>query len=121
MSEEDENLRAFPRVLAPDPLKGVTEYAVKARPMSMFDELAREAEKRYEPGVGPWGKTEDLDQVDLVHLERCVEPMGIYSDMRGLMSGMVDRLVEEVRRARGWPTPPRVEPNFCYVESEDER
>jgi hypothetical protein len=78
---------------------------------STYELLARQGDERYEPGKGPWAKDEELDQVDLVRLEELAARYGILSDERGLLSGCVERLVEEVRRARGWPTPPHGEEN----------
>lgn len=74
-------------------------------------DLREEAHKRYPPGKGPYSKEEDLDQVDLAWLENFSEHYGMYSDERGLMSGAILRLTEEVRRAREWPQPRRDEWN----------
>lgn len=63
------------------------------------------ATKRWEPGKGPWSKIEDLDQVDLVHLERFADAYQFDSSDKGLLSGCLKRLCEEVRAAREWPTP----------------
>lgn len=74
--------------------------------MAMWKELLAEAKERYEPGKGPWSKKEPLDQVDLVFLEHLTHQYAIYSDPKGLLSGCLRRTIEEVRAARGWPTPP---------------
>lgn len=70
-----------------------------------YEALGQEARRRYKPGVGAWSKEADLDQVDLVQLETIAARNSMYSDMKGALAGCVDRLVEEVRRAKGWPTP----------------
>jgi len=85
----------------------LTEFASKALPMSPRGELVRAAHKRYEPGTGPWQKEEMLDQIDLVHLEEMIEPVP---------GPIIKRLVEEVRRARNWPTPPDVQIVYEHVE-----
>lgn len=75
------------------------------------DDLRKEARKRYPPGRGPYSKESDLDQVDLAWLENLASHYAIYSDPKGMLSGCVTRLTEEVRRARGWPQPKRDEWN----------
>jgi hypothetical protein len=75
--------------------------------MSTHDTLAEQGRQRYEPGKGPWSKEADLDQVDLVHFEQLAASYEIFSDLRGLLSGCVARLVREVRQARGWPNADR--------------
>ena len=97
-----------------------TEYASKGRPMSTYGDLVAEARERYEPGKGPWSKEEVLDQVDLVYLEDFADHYRFHSDDRGLLSGCLRRLVEELRTARSWPTPPKIEPDFKYVEGEED-
>jgi hypothetical protein len=79
-----------------------------------YDELLREARERYEPGKGPWSKEDDLDQVDLVKFEEMSLQYAMLSDERGLLSGCVRRLVDEVRRARNYPTTPV----YVYKESD---
>lgn len=98
----------------------LTEYASKARPMSTYECLLEESKKRYEPGTGPWSKKPgDLDQIDLIYLEDLAEGYKVLSCERGLMSGCIESLVAEVRQARDWPTPPRIEPAFEYVDNSE--
>ena len=68
-------------------------------------ELEKLARRRWEPGKGPWSKVEDLDQVDLVHLERIAGAYAVDSSDKGLLASCLKRLCEEVRAAREWPTP----------------
>lgn len=77
---------------------------MKATAVTRSD-LEAEADRRYEPGKGPWSKLEDLDQVDLAHFERLARGLSFHSDMRGLLAGCLERLVHEVRRANGWTEP----------------
>lgn len=98
----------------------LSRYITAVQPMSTYAELARQARERYEPGTGPWTKGDDLDQVDLVHLEEAARSVSIYSDMRGLLAGCVERLLVELRVARGWPTPPKIEPNFTYEKKDED-
>ena len=72
-------------------------------------DLRKVAQNRYPPGRGPYGKEEDFDQVDLAWLENFASHYSVYSDAKGLMSGAILRLTEEVRRARGWSQPPKDE------------
>jgi hypothetical protein len=105
--------------VTPMPVPGLADWVVKARPMSTYDELLREArEQRYRPGTGPWSKEEDLDQVDLVDFEEMIKNYRVLSDTRGLLSCCVRRLVEEVRRAKKYPTPPEITPVYEYKKSE---
>lgn len=80
-------------------------------------QLAQEALARYEPGTGPWSKEGPLDQVDLVFLEEMTHLYSHFSDPRGLLSGCVNRLVDEVRHARGWEPPPDVAPGSTLPEA----
>ena len=73
---------------------------------STYKRLTQQASERYSAGTGPWSKTEDLDQVDLITFENLASGYAFHSDGRGLLSGSIERLIEEVRRARGWTTPP---------------
>ena len=95
----------------------LAEYATRAYPMSLRSALVEEAKRRYEPGTGPWSKeVGELDQVDLVFFEEMVKPYMIYSDPKGLMSGVIELLVREIRQARGWPTPPDDHPYRTFEE-----
>jgi len=74
--------------------------------MSLRQNLLREAQARWTAGKGPWSKDPgELDQVDLVYLEDLADSLVFYSDERGLLSGCIQTLVDEVRNARGWPKP----------------
>jgi len=95
----------------------LTEYASKGRPMDRYGMLLEEAKERYKPGTGPWSKEPGkMDQVDLVYLENMAEAYKVDSSPKGLLAGCIEVLVAEVRKARGWPTPPRIEPSFTYVD-----
>jgi hypothetical protein len=89
-------------------------------PMSSFGELFKEGEKRYTgAGVGPWQKTEKLDQIDLVFCDNMAEFLTTAKDLSPdlvTLGQCVERLVREIRADRGWPTPPKIEPNFTYTE-----
>lgn len=100
-------------------MQSLTEYASKAQPMSTMDNLREQADERWEPGTGPWSKKDDLDQVDLVKFQMVAEGYELHSDPRGMMAGCIERLVEEVRRVRSWPTPPDVGTSYEYVEPKD--
>ena len=96
----------------------LTEYASKAMPMSTHEQLLKEAEERYTGGgVGPWQEPEMLDQIDLVFCDNMAQfianQTGLAPDLVTL-GQCVGRLVKEVRAARSWPTPLKIEPNFKY-------
>jgi len=101
----------------------LTEYASMARPMSTHMELLKEAEERYTGGgVGPWQKGEMLDQIDLVFCDNMAEFLASANNLNPdyrVLGQCVERLVKEIRDARSWPTPPKIEPNFKYVKAED--
>jgi hypothetical protein len=101
-------------------MAGAREYATQAMPMSTFGDLLKEGETRYTgAGNGPWQKTEKLDQIDLVFCDNMAEFLtnssGLSPDSTTL-GHCVARLVKELRAERGWPTPPKVEPNFKYAD-----
>ncbi len=81
------------------------EYVSKPRPTISYDNLVIESRKRYEPGTGPWSRETRLDQVDLVYLQSMAVRYLHRSDELGIMSGCIERLVDEVRAVRSWPTP----------------
>lgn len=90
-------------------MAGARQFAVNAMPMSTFGDLLEKGRQRYLNGNGSWEKKEPLDQIDLVYMEAMEEPVP---------SRVIARLVQELRTERSWPTPPKVEPNFTYVDKE---
>ena len=85
------------------------QFAVNAMPMSTLGDLLEKGRQRYLNSNGSWEKKEPLDQIDLVYMEAMEEPVP---------SRVIARLVQELRAERSWPTPPKVEPNFTYVDKE---
>jgi len=87
------------------PLQAIHACQEHAKQVDLYGKLLATANLRYEAGTGPWGKDADLDQADLAFLETMAQSYSTLSDERGLLSGVVARLIDEVRRARTWPTP----------------
>jgi len=101
----------------------LTEWMRMASPMMSHEELLAKAEERYTGGgVGPWQKTEMLDQKDLVFCDNMAQfianQTGLAPDIVTL-GQCVGRLVKEIRDARSWPTPSSHKPNFKYVKADD--
>ena len=90
-------------------MAGARQFAVNAMPMSTLGDLLEKGRQRYLNSNGSWEKKEPLDQIDLVYMEAMEEPVP---------SRVIARLVQELRAERSWPTPPKVEPNFTYVDKE---
>lgn len=66
----------------------------------LSENLLKKAQQRYTPGTGPWTKEENLDEVDLAYIEHIADCYSIYSDEKGMMSGIIQRLLEEIKRAK---------------------
>jgi hypothetical protein len=82
-------------------------WVADASPLSTYEKLVERAWMRYGTHSAPWEKEEDLDQADLVYFEEISASFRDAEGTRGAFAACIERLIEEVRRARGYPAPPR--------------